>query len=133
MAYVSQEKKSKIAAALKPIIPAGWRYSLAVHNHSTIVLTIREAPVNIIAAMRGSDYFDPQTAKEARPNVYHIRRAFADEQMADLFERIVAALNIDNHDNSDPMTDYFDVGHYKEINIGKWNKPFVCTAETVAA
>jgi hypothetical protein len=45
----------------------------------------------------------------------------------------VRALNCDNYDNSDSMTDYFDVGHYVDLNIGKWDKPFVCTSVAVAA
>jgi hypothetical protein len=27
--------------------------------------------------------------------------------------------------NDDAMTDYFSRSHYTDINIGKWNKPFV--------
>ncbi len=30
----------------------------------------------------------------------------------------------DLYDNSDIMTDYFDVAWYVDINIGKWNKPY---------
>jgi hypothetical protein len=28
------------------------------------------------------------------------------------------------YDNSDIMTDYFDVAYYNNINIGKWDKPY---------
>jgi len=45
---------------------------------------------------------------------------------------IIKALNLDNYDRSDSMTDYFDVGHYVNINIGRWNKPFVFTGAKVA-
>jgi hypothetical protein len=31
---------------------------------------------------------------------------------------------VKNHDNSDIMTDYFDVGWYVNIYVGKWNKPY---------
>jgi hypothetical protein len=36
-------------------------------------------------------------------------------------------INHNNHDNSDPMTDYYDVGHYTKINIGKWDKAYQLT------
>jgi len=36
-------------------------------------------------------------------------------------------INRENWDNSDPMTDYFDVGFYLTFSIGKWNKPFQVT------
>ena len=29
------------------------------------------------------------------------------------------------HDNTDIMTDYFDVSYYYNITIGAWNKPYV--------
>jgi hypothetical protein len=32
--------------------------------------------------------------------------------------------SVSNHDNSDIMTDYFDVGWYLNINVGGWNKPY---------
>ena len=34
---------------------------------------------------------------------------------------------IDYYNNSDSMTDYFDIAYYTDINIGKWNKPYICT------
>jgi hypothetical protein len=34
-------------------------------------------------------------------------------------------MNMGNHDNSDIMTDYFDVGWYVDVNIGLWNKPYI--------
>lgn len=41
MAYMNQEKKAKIAALLKPVLAKyGLKGSLAVHNHSTIRLTV---------------------------------------------------------------------------------------------
>ena len=33
-----------------------------------------------------------------------------------------------NFDNSDPQSDYFSVGWYTDINVGKWNKPYVMEA-----
>jgi len=36
-------------------------------------------------------------------------------------------MDIGNHDRSDIQSDYFDVGWYKSVNIGKWNKPYEVT------
>jgi hypothetical protein len=36
------------------------------------------------------------------------------------FTAIRDAMMVSNHDNSDPMTDYFDVSWYIAINVGKW-------------
>jgi len=75
MAYVDQSKKALIAAALKPVMPVGWKWSLAVQNHSTIVLTIASAPINLLAEVlrvvneraerRGDRQFDSKPLKQA--------------------------------------------------------------------
>lgn len=133
MAYVSKEKKAKIAAALKTVVPASWKYSLAVNHHSTIVLTIRSADFDLIKAFKPSQWFDPQTATSVDVNPYHYRSHFEDDCVADVFEKILEALNIDNFDNSDLMTDYFHVGHYVSVKIGRWDKPFVVTGQQAIA
>ena len=124
MAYMDQERKAKLAANLKQVVPAGWKYSLAVRNHSTIVMNISAAPVNLIAAFKPSEYFNPETATHADVNPYHYEKHFADEAVSDVFSKIFTALNDGNHDRSDTQTDYFDVGWYVDVNIGRWNKPF---------
>lgn len=124
MAYVDQNKKALIAKALKPVIPQGWKYSLSVRHHMAIVLTIYSAPFDLIRAFKKSDHFNPETATHTEVNPYHYRTHLDDECVADVFEQIFAALNTNNHDNSDLMTDYFDVGHYVDVHIGRWNKPF---------
>ena len=35
------------------------------------------------------------------------------------------ALNLGNYTNIVIQTDYFDVGWYVDVNIGRWDKPFV--------
>ena len=124
MAYVDQAKKQKIAAALKLVVPTGWKYSLAVDNHSTIVMTVAAAPFDLIGAFKASDHFNPKTATHITVNPHHIAAHVADECVAEVLQKIVDALNTGNHDNSDLMTDYFDVGHYVTLQLGRWNKPF---------
>ena len=126
MAYVNQDKKSKIAAALKAVVPAGWKYSLAVRHHSTIVMTITQAPFDLIAAFKPSNVYGLENSRPLylSVNPYHYRSHIADECVADVFGKIFDALNTDNHDRSDVQTDYFDVGHYVDVNLGRWNKPF---------
>jgi len=37
--------------------------------------------------------------------------------------------NAENWDNSDPMTDYFDVNFYFHMGVGRYDRPFICTDE----
>jgi hypothetical protein len=84
--------------------------------------------------MKKNDYRDPATLTCADVNSYHVRECFEDECVADVFEAIRDAMNTGNHDNSDITTDYFDVGHYVDIRIGRWDKPFqVLAGAKVAA
>lgn len=128
MAHMNQEKKARIAAALKLVMPKGWKYSLAVRNHSTIVLTISSAPVDILAerarvcaAHKGLKL--QHEREHVNLNVYHLDKAFDGELLA-TFKAINKALNLDSH-----MTDYFDADHYVEINVGAWNKAFTVSKE----
>jgi hypothetical protein len=31
------------------------------------------------------------------------------------------------YNNTNAQIDYFDTAYYIDINVGKWNKPYVCT------
>jgi len=44
---------------------------------------------------------------------------------AEALNELKAAMMEGNHNNSDIQTDYFDVGWYISIDIGKWDKPYV--------
>lgn len=124
MAFMSKEHKARIAAELKTIMPHGWKYSLAIRHHMEIVMTIQSAPVDLLAAAGKPD------AKELSfTRYFRASEVFKnDPELAELFQKIRDALDLDNHDRSDLMTDYFDVGHYMTINIGKWDKPFKIAA-----
>lgn len=41
-----------------------------------------------------------------------------------MLQRANELANKDNWNNSDAMTDYFDVNYYFDLHIGKWDKPF---------
>jgi hypothetical protein len=136
MAYMNQENKAKIAANLKKVVPAGWKYSLAVRNHSTLVFTLRQAPVDILGNIRGAveakgNAYDDSPNKVKvetywQVNPYYVESQFTGE-VRDVMLRIKDALNDGNWDKSDIQTDYFNVGWYVDINIGSWNDPFLDT------
>lgn len=125
MAYMNQTKKATIAAALKKIMPKSWKYSLSVRNHSTIVMTIKSAPVDLIGDCTWERVQGEKKPTYLDVNRFHYKTQFATPAIVEQFEKIMECLNIDNFDNSDPQTDYFHVGHYVDLNIGKWDKPFI--------
>lgn len=135
MANVSQENKKEKLAALKKIIPTSWKWSLGVNHHSTLRLNIYSAPVDLVAEWNRveqkqsrSQYPPFQPAKDhIQVNECYLERQF--DNTLPLMQKIKAAMNVGNHDNSDSQTDYFDVGWYVAINIGLWDRPFEVSNE----
>jgi hypothetical protein len=131
MAYMSQERKAQLAPAIKAICQKyGVKASLAVNHHSTLVLNIKSGPIDFEASFRRAVAEDYATRPEhMRPgfnhqlNPYHYQRHFDGDALAFLSE-VVPAMNVGNHDRSDLMTDYHDVGWYVSVNVGQWDKPY---------
>jgi hypothetical protein len=130
MAYVSQELKSKLAPAIKAACKKyGVKASIAVRDRMTLVLNIKSGQIDFIGDYQKGE---SQFVKE-RPityidvNEYHYRNHFSG-RARDFLEEVLTAMNAGNHDNSDIMTDYFDVGWYTDVKIGQWNKPYVLEA-----
>jgi hypothetical protein len=125
MAYMNQEKKAKIAAKLKPILKKfGLKGSLSVHNHSSIVLTIKSGSVDFF-----TDSGNPEDARKfgIQVNPYWYKDHFTGKAKEALSEIVPAMYSADYYDNSDAQTDYFDTAYYVHVNIGKWNKPYELT------
>jgi hypothetical protein len=119
MAYMNQDKKAKIASAIKPILKKyGVKGSLSVRNHSTIVLTITEGKIDF--AKDGK--MDFRFGIQVNPYWYH--EHFTGRAKEFLSEVIPAMYSADYYDNSDAQIDYFDTAYYVDVNVGKWNKPY---------
>ena len=130
MAYMSQEKKKELAPAINAVLKEfGVKGSIAVHNHSSLVVTLSEGVLDIVG-----NYQKVQNEKNGREicvggdhsvNPYWIDDNYTGK-VKTFLEKLKTAMMNGNHDNSDIMTDYFDVGWYVNIYVGKWNKPYVC-------
>jgi len=134
MAYMSQERKSEIAPKVKSILNKyGIKGSLSVRNHSTLSLTLKSGKIDFIANSNrvcGNDFyqvakgFKPNTSNYDSINPYWFHEHYDGDAKAFLTE-VMEAMNNGNHDRSDIQSDYFDVGWYVDVNIGKWNKPYI--------
>jgi hypothetical protein len=129
MAYIDQTKKEKIAAELKKVMPKDWKYSLRIDHHSTIIMTIIAAPVDLFKLHKQNDNWSDGYIQL---NEYYLDTQYDGDVLA-VIQAARAALNIDNFNKSDIQADYFHVGHYVSIRIGRWNKPFVFTGKAVAS
>jgi len=128
MAYISKEQSAAFRKALKAAFP-GWKFSVRIEHHSALDVSIMEALLDLLAYQEPSEYMDGPSFEARRytqVNHYHIDRHWK-PPVAQFLMQITKICNAGNHNNSDPMTDYFDVGWYFNLSIGKWDKPFVVT------
>jgi len=130
MAYMSQENKASKAPAIKAVLKKyGMKGSVAVHHHSSLVCNIKSGKLDIIRNYNETvvGYERPQgqvATKAIQVNPYNIDRCYTGKVKSFLTE-LYAAMMVGNYDRSDLQSDYFCVGWYVDINVGKWNKPYV--------
>ena len=135
MAYVSQERKKQLTPGIKAVLAKyGMRATIGVRHHSTLVVRITQGPLDLIGDVNtvnatlsrdmGREYQPVKTYFDV--NEYHIDR-FHSGKCRDFLNELHDAMMVGNHDNSDPMTDYFDVGWYTDIRVGAWDKPYQYT------
>jgi hypothetical protein len=134
MAYMNQERKAARAPAIKAVLKKyGVKGSLSVRNHSTLVLTLKSGKIDFIGNSNrvcGNDHyqvsrgFTPNTSGYSDVNPYWFKEHY-DGKALSFLKEVFAIMNNGNHDNSDIQTDYFDVGWYSDVNIGKWNNPYI--------
>ena len=116
MAYMSQEHKKELAPAIKAVLKKyGVKASLSVKHHSTLVLNIKSSKI---------DFLEGEDREYIQVNEYHIKNQY--EGVArDFLLEVKEAMMVGNFDKSDMMSDYFHVGWYTDINVGKWDKPYI--------
>jgi hypothetical protein len=137
MAYFNQERKAKISPKIKAIL-AKYKVkgSLAVRNHMTLCLNLKSGSIDFIANSNkvcgNSHYqvargFKPSTSGYDQVNPYHFKDHYDGKALA-FMQEVFAAMNEGNHDHSDIQSDYFNVGWYVDVNIGKWDKQYILEA-----
>lgn len=140
MAYMNQKLKSKLTPGIKKVLAKyGMKGSISTSRHSLSV-NIKSGKLDMIGDYinynscedADGDYFRMAARRDTgmlkkttsiQVNEYHIS-SFHSGKCREFLLELKDAMNIGNHDNSDIQTDYFDVGWYTYINVGKWNKPY---------
>ena len=150
MAYVSQEDKKKLTPAIKAVLKKyNMKGTLAVRHHMSLVCNIKEGALDIIGAknesMVNSRHYDTQCnpydcqslANRLQDNYVDVNTYWIEDNygsnptVVKFLEELKSAMEgEDFYCEDDPMTDYFHRSHYVDINVGSYNKPYVCTGET---
>lgn len=132
MAYMSQEMKKQLAPQIKAVLKKyGMKGTISVRHYSNLIVSIKSGKLDIIGNYANvskpehivNDYMDV--------NYYYIKDSYSGK-VRDFLLELKDAMNscpeVSNHDNSNMMTDYFDVGWYITISIGQWDKPYKLAA-----
>jgi len=117
MAYMDQERKSIIAANLKPVLKKyGVKGTLRVRDNSVIVLTLKSGKIDF-----GS------TRDQVNPYWFHEHYEGVAKDF--LTEAFAALRSAGWYNNTRSEIDYFDIAYYVDVNIGKWNNHYVVEAK----
>ena len=132
MAYYRQEDKKEVAPKINAILKQyGVKGSLSIQHNSMLVLTIHSGGIDFIAnaddcakvkATRYDHQYYP-IKDSIEVNIYHTGSNFSGIAL-ECLDKLITTMNEGNYNNSDVQTDYFDVGFYVAIKIGKWDKPY---------
>ena len=116
MAFMNQEKKKRLAPKIKQVLDKhNMKGTLSVQDHSQLTLTLKSGSIDF---------------KTDSINEYWYKDHFADNPAALAFlSEIIPAMNVENFDKSDIMTDYFHVGYYISVKIGSYDKPYDLIAD----
>ena len=123
MAYIGQKEKKELAPAIKKVLKTyGMKGSIAIDNHSSLVVNVKEGVLDFTGHFtHGVGYI--------QVNTYHIDNWYSGTIKNFLNDLVKAMKGVNWYNKSDAMIDYFDIAYYIDINIGKWNKPYVQTMQ----
>ena len=137
MAYISQETKKTLAPAIKVVLKKyGMKGSIGIDNHSSLVVNLKSGALDLCGAanrhgkkvsdQRGWQHYD---VEDFSLNHFHFAdwmEQIGETKIAAFTNELVAAMKGEDwYDNSDSMIDYFEIAYYLDINVGKWDKPYV--------
>lgn len=133
MAYVSKELKAKLAPKIKDLCKKyNVKASIAVRNHSTLVLNIKSGSIDFIENYNKTcDKLPRPEHMPFRPatdsidvNPYWCHEHFTGKAKDFLVKMISVMKGPEFFDHTDTQTDYFHCSHYIDINIGRWDRPY---------
>jgi hypothetical protein len=122
MAYISQKDKAELAPGIKRVLKKyGVKGSIAIKHHMSLVVNLQSGPIDFDM----DDY--------TLVNVYHIDRHYTGVAKQFLNELLTAMKGTKWFDKSDIMTDYFHTAYYCNVNVGRWNKPYLLDVENMGS
>jgi hypothetical protein len=126
MAYMTQEMKQTLSVGIKKVLADfGIKGTISIRHYSTLVVKIKKGLIDFDLSESGCK------------SVSFIRQSGKEDEEKKFLKALLYAMNnaddLQNYNDSEPMTDYFSVGWYVEIEIGSYKKPYVFEGSEKAA
>jgi hypothetical protein len=123
MAYITVEEVKAVRAKLKKSFPA-VKFSVRGGNSSSLKVSILESPIEINFESEFS-----QKRRNTSVNHYYINDHYGENNpsLCRLLNGVYEIMSENWWDKSDVMTDYFNCAYYMDLEIGRWNKPYIQT------
>ena len=113
MAYISQSEKKEIASKVKPFLKAlRLKGSLSIRNHSTLVLKLKDCSKFLEDYIRSGGHVSDYGVTIGSSHGPSGNLGMARKPVEELIRLMK---NDDWKDESDAMTDYFNISYYIKI------------------
>ena len=132
MAYISSESVKDKRNRIKKALPE-FKFSVTIDNYSSIIIRIVEGPLPMPVyesqereRIHGGLYSDDFRKDNQQVNHYWYKDHYKDfPEWIKVFNQIIEIANEGNYDESDIQSDYHHVGFYLNLEIGRWDKPYI--------
>lgn len=121
MAYMDQDLKRELMTGIKKVLNKyGMKATFRVRNSMVLQAVVRSGKIDFESDMAGVNVVT--NCKGDSPYIHGIELK---GQALAFFKELGEAMHKGNHNHSDPVTDYFNVGWYVDIYIGERNKSYI--------
>lgn len=128
MAYASKELATALRERVKPINKKFGMKTTVSRDNGRLTLRIISGKLELPQVYSVNPYYTVDNSKSdwiyQRSSPYQ----FTPEQ-AEYLNSLRDALMHDHWDKSDVMSDYFNCAFYPYLEIGRWDKGYICTKE----
>lgn len=113
------------------------KFSVSIERYSmgqSMTISLMEAPFDVFVFTKDGRQYSQinQYSLKESDTEYKSEYLELTQRAFKCMKRVVQTTQYFNYDNSDAMTDHFDVNFYLHLAIGKWDKPFIKTGHNIA-
>lgn len=122
MPYISTEQVAAIRTQLKKEFP-NVVFSVTRQHHMKVNVAIMKCHIDFLAQ-----------SKITGINEYHINDAYTEEAKT-MLKKVLDIMQGQDYNSCEyESADYGEVpSYYVDLSIGKWDKPYICTAKTAVS